>query len=171
MEIRHYPDPVLRQSTEAVAAFDQALANLAAEMLRTMRAAEGLGLAAPQIGVSRRIAIVASSDKPGQETVLVNPELVAASGWEDQSEEGCLSFPGVYIRIGRFTSVRVRHQDLQGQTREMEAQGILARAVQHELDHLDGRLLVDRMSPVQRLAQRRRLRDLESRFDRRTAAV
>jgi len=168
MELRQYPDPVLRQKTEAVGTFDQALADLAQEMIRTMHASAGLGLAATQVGLTQRIAVITPDDTPGHETVLVNPELVASSGWAE-AEEGCLSVPGIYIKVGRFTHVRVRYQDLRGETREMDAKGIPARAVQHELDHLDGRLLVDRMSPVQQVAHRRRLRELEARFQRRAA--
>jgi peptide deformylase len=169
VELRQYPDPVLRQQTEAIDTFDEALAGLAQEMIVTMHACSGLGLAATQVGLTKRIAIVASDDKPGHEAALVNPEIVQTSGWEE-AEEGCLSFPGVYIRVGRFTRVRVRYQDLRGKTCEMDAESILARAIQHELDHLDGRLLVDRMSAVQRMTHRHRLKELEERFERRTAA-
>jgi peptide deformylase len=170
MELRQYPDPVLRQRSEPVETFDEALADLVREMLRTMQAHTGLGLAAAQVGATQRVAIVASDGKPGRETVLVNPELVSSSGWEE-GEEGCLSFPGIYVKVGRFTRVRVRYRDLRGGTHEMEADDILARAVQHELDHLDGRLLVDRMSSVQRMTHRRRLRELEERYERRAAAA
>lgn len=165
MEVRHYPDPVLRTKTEAVDSFDGSLADLAQEMIATMRSANGLGLAAPQVGISQRFAIVSTGTEPGRETVLVNPELVHSEGWED-AEEGCLSLPGIYVKIGRFTRVRVRYHDLRGEAREMEAEGLAARAVQHELDHLDGRLLVDRMSAVQRLTHRRRLRELQDRYER-----
>jgi peptide deformylase len=168
MELRQYPDPVLRQKTKPVDTFDQALADLAQEMIRTMHASAGLGLAATQVGLTQRIAVITPDETPGHETVLVNPELVASSGWAE-AEEGCLSVPGIYIKVGRFTHVRVRYQDLRGETREMDAKGIPARAIQHELDHLDGRLLVDRMSPVQQVAHRRRLRELEARFQRRAA--
>ena len=168
MELRQYPDPVLRQQTEAVDTFDQALAALAQEMIVTMHACSGLGLAGTQVGLAKRIAIVAPDDKPGHEAVLVNPELVQQSGWEE-SDEGCLSLPGIYIRVGRFTRLRVRYQDLQGKTREMDAEGILARAIQHELDHLDGRLIVDRMSSVQRMTHRRRLKELEERYERKVS--
>ena len=170
MEVRKYPDPVLRTPTGPVKAFDKALADLAAEMVRTMHEAEGLGLAATQIGRTERMAIVAADSKPGHEQVLVNPEIAEADGWE-VSDEGCLSFPGIYIKVGRFTHVRVRFQDVEGRPHELTAEGILARAVQHELDHLDGRLLVDRMSAVQKMSQRRRLRELVDRFERNAAAV
>lgn len=168
MEVRSYPDPVLRVKAAPVTAFDQALADLVQEMTRTMHEANGLGLAAPQVGVSTRIAIVSPDSEAGHEAVLVNPEITETDGWVE-SEEGCLSFPGVYVKIGRFARVRVKHQDVRGEVHEMEAESLLARAVQHELDHLDGRLLMDRMSSVQRLAQRRRLRELQDRYERRTS--
>ncbi|MBE3071292.1 MAG: peptide deformylase [Planctomycetes bacterium] len=166
MELRCYPDPVLRQQAEAVTRFDGDLADLVRGMLETMHSSEGLGLAAPQVGVSARVAIISPDVQPGREVVLVNPEIVDSEGWEE-SDEGCLSFPGIYVKIGRFTRVRARYQDLQGEVREIEAEGLLARALQHELDHLDGRLLVNRMSPVQRMAQRRRLHELRDRYERR----
>ena len=161
MEIRQYPDPVLRQRAEAVVTFDPALAGLTQEMVRTMHEAGGLGLAANQIGLTQRIAIVSPEDEAGREVALVNPQIVHSEGW--------LSFPGIYIKVGRFTQVRLRYQDLRGKTCEMEATGLLARAIQHELDHLDGRLLVDRMSLIQRMTHRRRLRELTDRFEKRTA--
>lgn len=165
MEVRKYPDPLLRAKTEVVARFDPSLADLAREMIATMRAANGLGLAAPQVGVSRRLAIVSAGADPGRETVLVNPEMVDSEGWEE-ADEGCLSFPGVYVKIGRFTRVRVRYHDLQGEVHDREAEGLVARAIQHELDHLEGRLLVDRMSAIQRLTHRRRLRELHDCYER-----
>jgi peptide deformylase len=170
MEVRKYPDPVLRVRTEKVQAFDQGLSELVAEMIRTMHAAVGLGLAATQVGRTERLAIVSPDDKPGHETALINPEIVESQEWEE-AEEGCLSFPGIYIKVGRFIRVRIKYQNVAGTACEMTAEGLLARAVQHELDHLDGRLLLDRMSPVQRLAQRRRLRELVDRYERRTAEV
>jgi len=168
MEIRQYPDPVLRQRAEAVVTFDPALAGLTQEMVRTMHEAGGLGLAANQIGLTQRIAIVSPDDEAGHEVALVNPQIAHSEGWEE-SDEGCLSFPGIYIKVGRFTQIRIRYQDLRGKTCEMEATGLLARAIQHELDHLDGRLLVDRMSLIQRMTHRRRLRELTDRFEKRTA--
>jgi len=170
MELRQYPDPVLRAKTAEVAQFDQALADLAKEMISAMHAASGLGLAAPQIGVSKRLAIVSSDGQPGHDTVVVNPEIVESEGWEE-ADEGCLSFPGIYVKMGRFTRVRVRYRDLKGAVCEMEASGLVARAVQHEVDHLDGRLLVDRMSPVQRMTHRHRLRELEERYRRRDQSL
>jgi len=164
MEIRKFPDPVLRERAGPVARFDRRLANLASAMVATMRASAGLGLAAPQVGVSARVAVAVLDDEAADATVLVNPEIVETDGWE-VADEGCLSFPGVYVKIGRFARVKVRYRDVEGEVHEREVEGLPARAVQHELDHLDGRLLVDRMSAVQRTAQRRRLRELQDRYE------
>ncbi len=166
VEIRIYPDPVLKEQARPVEAFDEALAEFADEMVRTMHAGNGLGLAAPQVGSLQRVVIVSSDGQPGHETVMVNPEIVDSDGWQ-VGEEGCLSFPGIYVKVRRFARVGARYLDVRGEARELEAEGLLARAVQHEIDHLDGRLLVDRMGPVQRMAQRRRLRELERRWDER----
>lgn len=166
MEVRCYPDPVLREQTGPVEEFDDALANLARDMVKTMNEANGLGLAGPQVAVSLSIVAVSLDTQPGNAVVLVNPEIVETDGWE-VGEEGCLSFPGIYVNIGRFQRVRVRYSDAKGEPKELEAKGLAARAIQHELDHLDGRLLVDRMSAVQRMAQRRRLRELKDRYERR----
>jgi peptide deformylase len=169
MEIRQHPDPVLRALNQEVSVFGQALADLARDMIAAMHQANGLGLAAPQVGVSQRVAVLSTDGQAGHETVLVNPRIVHSEGWEE-AEEGCLSFPGIYVRLGRFVHVRVQYHDLKGEVREFEAQGLIARAVQHEVDHLDGRLLVDRMSAVQRVTHRRRLRELEARYQRRRAS-
>jgi peptide deformylase len=166
MELRLYPDPVLRERSEPVEVFDEALAAVARDMARLMHENNGLGLAGPQAGVLKRIMIVTPDAEPGRETVLVNPEIVRTAGWEE-ADEGCLSFPGIYVKLGRFARIVARYWDLGGRPQQLEAEGLLARAVQHEIDHLDGRLLVDRMSPVQRMAQRRRLRDFTTRYQRR----
>ena len=163
MRLRFYPDPVLRQPTHPVTVFDGALADLAREMAETMRAHGGLGLAAPQVGREERLFLVSPDGEPGREVVMVNPEIVHAEGAQ-VGEEGCLSFPGIFVKLRRFQRVRVRYQDLEGRQREMETEGLLARAVQHEYDHLEGRLLVDRMSQIQRMAHRRQLRELRERF-------
>jgi len=166
MELRLYPDPVLRDRSEPVEVFDEALAAMAREMTRLMYENNGLGLAGPQVGTLKRIVVVAPDAEPGCETVLVNPEIVETAGWEE-ADEGCLSFPGIFVKLDRFARVVARYQDPSGRPQHLEVEGLLARAVQHELDHLDGRLLVDRMSSVQRMVQRRRLRDLATRYQRR----
>jgi peptide deformylase len=170
VELRYYPDPVLREPTRPIDAFDERLGELAREMIEAMHACQGLGLAGPQVAVPKRIAIISPQVEAGNETALINPEFIRTEGWEE-AEEGCLSFPGIYVKVGRFTRVGLKYQDLQGRWEEMSAEGLLARAVQHELDHLDGRLLVDRMSPVQRMAQRRNLKELQRRYERRLGRV
>jgi len=166
MRIRLYPDPVLRERSVRVEAFDEDLARLAAEMTRLMLENRGLGLAAPQVGVLKRLVVVSPDGEPGREAVLINPEIIHSEGSE-RADEGCLSFPGIYVKVNRHARVVVRYQDVAGEAHEMEAEGLLARAIEHEVDHLDGRLLVDRMSQVQRMANRRRLRELTIRYERR----
>ncbi|HUS44491.1 MAG TPA: peptide deformylase [Phycisphaerae bacterium] len=168
MRIRLYPGPVLRERSVRVEAFDEDLARLAVEMTRLMLENHGLGLAAPQVGVLRRLVVVSPDGGPGREAVLINPEIVHSEGSE-RADEGCLSFPGIYVKVNRHARVVVRYQDVAGEAHEMEAEGLLARAIEHEVDHLDGRLLVDRMSQVQRMANRRRLRELTLRYERRLA--
>jgi len=170
MELRIYPDPVLRKATEPVDAFDGDLKAVAEEMVETMWAHNGLGLAGPQVGLGQSIAIVSPDGEPGNEIVLVNPEIVETDGWQ-AGDEGCLSFPGIFVKIRRSKWIRVRYRDVTGQESEREAEGLLARAIQHECDHLAGRLIIDRMSPVQRMAERRRLRELKDRYARQTAGA
>jgi peptide deformylase len=157
-----YPNEVLKHKAAEVTDFDDSLRKTATEMLQAMYAANGVGLAAPQVGLSARMTVLNCSGKPEDELVLVNPEIVDSQG-KVVAEEGCLSFPGIYIKVQRAEAVKVRYQDLEGQEHVLEADGLLARAVQHELDHLDGVLLSDRMNPVQRMAHRRALRMLELR--------
>ncbi len=151
LPIRHYPDPVLKQVAEPVAEIDDEIKNLAKDMAETMYAAPGVGLAAPQVGVSRRLVVIdcSSKDAPPQLITAVNPEILAREG-EIFEEEGCLSVPGFYTRIHRAAKVRVRYQDLAGQTVEQEAEGMLAIAFQHEIDHLDGLLFVDYLSSLKK---------------------
>lgn len=151
LAIRHYPDPVLKQVAHPVEVFDGALKQLAADMAETMYAAPGVGLAAPQVGVSRRLAVIdcAREGEPPQLYTLINPEIVAHEG-ESCEEEGCLSVPAYYAKVDRAARVRVRYRDVAGQVRELEADGLLAICIQHELDHLDGILFVDRLSPLKR---------------------
>lgn len=162
MKVLCYPSPVLSTEAETVTGFDEALARTAQDMLATMAAASGVGLAAPQVGVSIRLAVLNLTGDPEDELILVNPEIVASAD-KLTGEEGCLSFPGIYIKIQRAGKVTVRYQDLGGAEQTLEAEGLLSRAVQHELDHLAGVLLVDHMTPVQHMANRRALKMLELR--------
>ncbi len=150
--ILHYPDKRLRNAGKPVERFDSELRALVDDMAETMYAAPGVGLAAPQIGVSQRIFIVdvaAGDDAPSDLKVFINPEIIERVG-EVCFEEGCLSFPGIHEEVDRAERVRVRAQDINGDSFELEADGLLAIAVQHENDHLDGKLLVDRVSLLRR---------------------
>ena len=139
LRIHHYPDPVLKQKAAPVTAFDAELRRLAHDMLETMYAAPGVGLAAPQVGVSRRLIVLDCSPKDSQQTplVAVNPEIVAGEG-ECCEEEGCLSVPGLRGRVPRFTQLRYTGVDAAGQPIDRTVSGFHARVVQHECDHLDG---------------------------------
>jgi peptide deformylase len=150
--ILHYPDKRLRTPGKPVERFDDALKRLVDDMAETMYAAPGVGLAAPQIGVSQRVFIIdvaAGEDAPSDLRVFVNPEIVQKVG-QVCYEEGCLSFPGVHEEVDRAERVCVRAQDATGKTFELEADGLLAIAVQHENDHLDGKLMVDHLSLLRR---------------------
>lgn len=157
--VRIYGDPVLRQKAQTVDSFDEPLRELAADMFETMRAYRGVGLAANQVGVLQRILVAEVPQDEGGEPLrlaLVNPSLSEAAGGES-SEEGCLSIPGIYEDVRRALSVRVRAQDLEGKLLDFVAEGYLARVLQHEVDHLEGVLFLDRLSPLRRQFLRRAL--------------
>ena len=162
LQIRHYPDPVLKQPAAAVANFDEKLRQLAEDMTETMYAAPGVGLAAPQVGVGLRLAVIdcAPKDEPPALLVLVNPQIVASEG-ESCEEEGCLSVPGFYAKVDRSSRVRVSFQDLDGRPKLIEAEGLTAVACQHEIDHLDGILFVDHLSPLKRSMFRKKWKKLQ----------
>ena len=150
--ILHYPDKRLRVQAKDVTSFDAELKQLIDDMAETMYAAPGVGLAAPQIGVPLRLFIVdvaTADDEPSDLRVFINPELVELNGTIEY-EEGCLSFPGIHEEVERAERVRVRALDADGKPFELEADGLLAIAVQHENDHLDGKLLVDHLSLLRR---------------------
>jgi peptide deformylase len=149
--VRIYGDPVLRQKAAAVETFDDTLRELAADMRETMRAYRGVGLAANQVGVLQRLIVVElpGEDGDGLELTLVNPELSERKG-SAVDEEGCLSIPGLYDDVRRAERLRVRALDVEGKPLEFEAVGYLARVLQHEVDHLDGALFVDRLSLLKR---------------------
>ena len=157
--IRVYPDPVLATPAEPVAAIDQEIRDLVRDMAETMYAAPGVGLAANQVGVARRVAVIDPGDPKVHLglIVLINPEIVEREG-EIVWEEGCLSLPGVYEEVDRAESVAVRALDLDGRERTIRARGLLAVALQHELDHLDGVLLLDHLSSLKRGLIKRKLR-------------
>jgi peptide deformylase len=155
-----YPDPRLRQVCRRVEEFDERLRALAARMFQVMEEHNGLGLAATQVGVGLCVFIANVTHEPESGRVYVNPEIISNEGSQD-GEEGCLSFPGIFCRSKRAAVTGIRAQDLEGKFFEETGQDLLARAFQHEYDHLQGRLLIDRMSPVAKMAHRRTLKSLE----------
>ena len=155
LPIRVFGDPVLRERATEVRDFDRGLARLVRNMRETMLEAPGVGLAAPQVGVSRRVVVYDSGD--GEEGVLINPVVVEREGSEI-AEEGCLSLPGVYFEVERAFRVKVLAMDLAGRPGEIEAEGLLARVFQHEIDHLDGVLFIERLTPELRRQAMRELR-------------
>lgn len=150
LPIRHYPDPVLQKKAEPITDISEEIKTLAADMAETMYAAPGVGLAAPQVGVSKNLIILDCAPKDASELITaINPEIIAREG-ESVQEEGCLSVPGYYTSIARSAKVTVRYLNLEGQQIEREATGLLAIAFQHEIDHLSGILFVDHLSPLKK---------------------
>jgi peptide deformylase len=156
LKILEYPDLRLRTRARPVAAVDEAVRSLVADMLETMYAAPGIGLAATQVDVHQRIVVIDISEERNQPLVLVNPEILSSDDRE-VSEEGCLSVPGVTESVERAGRIRVRALDLQGRPFEMDAEGLLAVCIQHELDHLEGKLFVDYLSELKRQRIRKKL--------------
>jgi peptide deformylase len=154
--ILEYPDPRLRKVAVPVSVVDDALRQLADNMLETMYAAKGVGLAATQVDVHRRLIVLDVSETRDQPLVLINPELLSLEG-KGPGEEGCLSLPGIYDKLSRATHIRVRALGRDGKPFELAAEGLLAVCIQHEIDHLDGKLFVDYLSELKRQLIRRRL--------------
>jgi peptide deformylase len=157
-----YPDPVLERLTEPVTEFDDELSKLVDDMFESMYAAKGIGLAAPQIGFSKRLTVIDLSfkERPEDKIVLVNPEIVFREG-KQYEEEGCLSLPEIREKVSRAAKVRVRAQNLKGEWFELEGEELLARAFQHEIDHLDGILFFRRVSALKRDLILRQIRKLQ----------
>jgi peptide deformylase len=150
LEVRLLGDPVLRQKAEPVGAITADMRKLIADMFDTMYAEEGVGLAAPQVGISERIIVVDPHDDETKPFALINPEILDAGAETEKNEEGCLSIPGIRDLVERSVSVRVRGLTETGEVLELEADGLLSRILQHEIDHLNGILFLDRLSPLKR---------------------
>ncbi|KTC94316.1 peptide deformylase [Legionella erythra] len=155
-KIIYLPDAVLRQVAKPVEQFDDALQTLIDDMFETMYSVNGVGLAAPQIGVSLRLSVIDVIGDKKQQLVLINPEIIASEG-QKEYQEGCLSVPGVYDTVVRADKVTIRALDRTGKSYEMTADGLLGECFQHEIDHLNGRLYVDLLSPLKRTMARRKL--------------
>ena len=157
LDILHYPDPRLRTQAKAVENVDDELKTLVNDMFETMYAAPGIGLAATQVNVHKQIIVIDISEEKDQPLCLINPMILKADG-EEEYEEGCLSVPGVYEAVQRAESIEIRALDKDGEAFEMQANGLLAICIQHEMDHLKGKLFVDYLS---RLKQGRIKKKLE----------
>jgi len=150
LNILCYPDPHLHKVATPITVFDEKLRTLVADMFETMYEAQGVGLAATQVNVHQRLVVMDTSEERNQATVLINPEITWYSEERVKGEEGCLSVPGIYDGVERAVHVKVKAADEHGQVRELEAEGLMAVCVQHELDHLMGKVFVEYLSPLKR---------------------
>lgn len=156
MEILEFPDPRLRTVAKPVEVFDEALAKLVDDMLETMYAEQGIGLAATQVDVHRKVLVMDTSETRDQPRVFINARLLEADGAQT-CEEGCLSVPGIYAEVQRAERVRAEAQGVDGERFEVELEGLDAVCLQHEMDHLEGKLFVDYLSPLKRQMVRKKL--------------
>jgi peptide deformylase len=168
LTILEFPDPRLRTRAQPVEHVDDELRKLIDDMFETMYAAPGIGLAATQVNVHKRVLVIDISETRDQPLALVNPEVIQRQGVEE-TEEGCLSVPGIYDKVTRAERIRVRALNRDGKLIEMEADGLLAVCIQHEIDHLDGKLFVDYLSDLKRTRIRKKLE--KERKDRRPTAA
>lgn len=162
LDILHYPDPRLRTRAQPVVQVDDTLRRLIDDMFETMYAAPGIGLAATQVNVHLRLVVIDISEDRSEPLCLINPEIVEAAG-QESSQEGCLSVPDVFEAVTRAERIRVRALDREGQSRIIEASGLTAVCIQHELDHLEGKLFVDRLSELKRTRIRKKYEKLQRR--------
>jgi peptide deformylase len=156
LNILHYPDPRLREAGAPVETFDAALQRTVEDMFETMYDAPGIGLAATQVGIGLQLAVIDVSESKDERRVLINPELIEREGG-CESEEGCLSVPGYFDTVNRAEKVHVRARDQHGEPYELEAEGLLAVCIQHEMDHLNGHLFIDYLSDLKRRRVRRQM--------------
>jgi peptide deformylase len=162
MEILVYPDPFLRRPAETVKNLSD-IGEKAEEMFRIMYDRKGVGLAATQVGIGKRFFVMNTAGEAAKGLILVNPVIVEGKG-EITAEEGCLSLPGLEVKLPRYEWVKLRATTLDGKEIELAGSEVFARAVQHELDHLNGKLIIDKVSPVLRIALRPRLKEMEKKY-------
>ena len=156
LQILHHPDPRLRHRAQPVVAFDHALARFVDDLFETMYAAPGIGLAATQVNVHSRIIVIDVSPDKSEPLHFINPSIVAAEG-EEEMDEGCLSVPGIYETVRRAEQIRVQACNRNGASFELQTSGLLAVCIQHEIDHLDGKLFVDYLSQLKQSRIRKKL--------------
>lgn len=166
-KIRRYPDPILTTVAEPVTDFGPRLAQIVEEMFLTMYQERGVGLAAPQVGISKRIYVVNCGDEqsPEDEIALINPEVVSVEG-EQWGDEGCLSFPGLLAKKRRPHKATMKAQDVNGEWFEVTGEGLLARALLHELDHLNGKIFVQDLEPAEFVKLRKDLEQMKRQYKR-----
>ena len=168
LTLRYYGDPILRKDTSNVTAFDQKLRDIVEGMVETMRREEGVGLAAPQVGLDMRLLVALKMSDPddnaAEPIVLVNAEVVERSRETWEYEEGCLSIPGIRGDVTRPLRVTIRYRDLDGVERTLDAEGMFARVLQHEIDHTEGRLFIDYLSAAEKALLKPRLKKLADRL-------
>lgn len=162
--IKRYPDPFLRKRSEEVNEIDDSLQELISDMFSAMEEERGIGLAAPQVGVAKRVIVISVEDRKFSRLALINPVIVHLSGETDMMEEGCLSLPGVNADVERSIEAVVRGTTKNGRLVEISAKGLLARALQHEIDHLDGILFIDRLNPKERKSIAKELEELDRQY-------
>ena len=168
LDIVLWPDPILLDGTAPITEVTEEVRSILGEMRRLLFEERGVGLAAPQVGVPVRLMLVCPSGKPGDEFVVINPEITAAEA-EETGEEGCLSFPGIYGEVPRAETIGVTYQDLDLRPCQMELTGFVARIFQHELDHLNGEVFINRMTSASREKVEADLDELRRRFAETTA--
>ena len=171
-EIRIYPDEVLKKKAETVTDFNEEIRQIVDDMFETMYKRGGVGLAANQVGILKRIVVIdlhSGKENQGKEQiVLINPEIVTLEG-EEIKEEGCLSLPGLYKKVKRAAYAKVKAQNLDGEEFTIEGEGLLARAFQHEIDHLNGIVFIDRLSPLQKRLALEKYKKLKRNYERKMA--
>ncbi|MFJ1269750.1 peptide deformylase [Legionella lytica] len=155
-KIRYLPDPCLREASKPVVTFDDTLQTLIEDMFDTMYDARGVGLAAVQIGIGLRLSVIDVEGDKKNQIVIINPEIIASEG-EKKFDEGCLSVPGAYDTVIRAEKVTVRALDRHGKPFEIQADGLLAECLQHEIDHMNGKLFIDLLSPLKKAMARKKL--------------
>ena len=161
LAIVNYPHDVLRQKAQPIAAVTDEVKAVAKKMIELMHQAPGVGLAAPQVGLPWRMFVANPTGERGDDRVYINPELCDASGSNAARDEGCLSLPGITVEVTRPSAITIRAVNQDGQSIEESADDLLARIWQHEYDHLDGVLIIDKMSPMDRMANKRAIKELE----------
>ncbi len=170
MKIVTYPDPVLMRKAAPIEEIDNNICEIAQKMLDTMYDACGIGLAAPQVGLSKRLVVLDATGQKTGERVFINPQIIEERG-ETVEEEGCLSFPDVMGNVKRSQYVTVTAYNLEGKKLEIEAEGLLSRVWQHEIDHINGRLFIEMMTPASRIANQQKIKEFELTYQNSSAGV